>query len=128
MKHEIISRRVYELKDGEPGCRVLVDRLWPRGVRREALGDFRWAKGLAPSPELRRWFGHAEERFDAFAGLYRAELDHNPEARAFAAETAAILERQDVLLLYAAKSPACNHAVVLKTWLLEQMKGGSDHA
>lgn len=122
MEHTLKILRVYDLTEETPGCRVLVDRLWPRGLRREALRLDRWAKEVTPSPELRKWFGHTEERFDEFASLYRAELDGNSEAQAFVQEVAAILERQDVLLLYAAKSPTCNHAVILRDWVREQME------
>lgn len=124
MSHTLKALRVYDLKDETPGCRVLVDRLWPRGLRKEALRLDRWAREITPSPELRKWFGHAQERFDTFEALYRAELDGSEEARAFARDMAEILEKQDVLLLFAAKSPACNHAVILRDWLTEQLEGG----
>ena len=114
--------RVYELSDRTEGYHVLVDRLWPRGIRKENLRLDCWAKEVAPSPELRKWFGHAEERFNEFASLYRAELDGNSAARSFVQELLAAVEHQDVLLLYAAKNPACNHALILRDWLLEQMK------
>lgn len=124
MGHALKIIRVYDLKVNTPGYRVLVDRLWPRGLRKEALRLDRWAKEITPSPELRKWFGHAEERFEAFGSLYREELNGRTEARAFARDMAVILEKQDVLLLYAAKSPTCNHAVILRDWLVEQMEGG----
>ena len=114
--------RVYDLEDETPGYRVLVDRLWPRGIRKENLRLDRWAKEVAPSPELRKWFGHAEERFNEFASLYRAELDENSASRCFVQELLSALEHQDVLLLYAAKNPVCNHALILRDWLLDQMK------
>lgn len=120
MTRELKLLRVYDLGGDVQGYRVLVDRLWPRGLRKEALRLDRWAKEVAPSSELRRWFAHAEERFDAFAAAYRSELEGNPNAEAFTKEMAALLEKEDVLLLYAAKSPACNHAVVLRDWMLEQ--------
>lgn len=116
--------RVYDLTDETPGCRVLVDRLWPRGLQKEALRLDRWAKEIAPSPKLRKWFGHAEERFDEFASLYSAELEGSEEAHAFSRDMARVLEKQDVLLLYAAKNSACNHALILRDWLAEQMEGG----
>ena len=120
MGHTLKIIRVYELKEGVPGYRVLVDRLWPRGLRKETLRLDRWAKEIAPSPNLRKWFGHLEERLEAFKALYRAELDGSTDAHAFARDVAEILEKQDVLLLYAAKSPTCNHAAILREWLAEQ--------
>jgi uncharacterized protein YeaO (DUF488 family) len=77
--------RVYD-DPGRSGAehRVLVDRLWPRGVRREALDLDEWAKVVAPSTELRRWFGHDPDRFDEFARRYRAELKDAPAASAMA--------------------------------------------
>lgn len=122
MKHILKIVRVYELKADPQGYRVLVDRLWPRGLRKETLRLDRWAKEAAPTPDLRKWFGHAEERFEAFKSLYRAELDGSPDAHAFARDMAEILKKQDVLLLYAAKSPTCNHAAVLRDWLTDQIQ------
>ena len=83
MTRELKLLRVYDLGGDVQGYRVLVDRLWPRGLRKEALRFDRWAKEVAPSSELRKWFAHAEERFDAFAAAYRSELEGNPNAEAF---------------------------------------------
>jgi uncharacterized protein YeaO (DUF488 family) len=121
MGHTLKILRVYDLTEETLGYRVLVDRLWPRGVRKEALRPDYWAKEAAPSAALRNWFSHAPERFDAFAEAYRAELDGSSAAARFAEELAARLQRQDVLLLYAAKDPACNHAVILRDWLEKQI-------
>lgn len=122
MKHALEILRVYDLSDETPGYRVLVDRLWPRGIRKEKLRLDHWAREITPSPELRQWFGHAQERFDTFEVLYRAELDGSAAAHAFARDMSAVLEAENVLLLYAAKNPVCNHAVILRDWLLVQMK------
>lgn len=122
MEHTLKILRVYDLTDETSGCRVLADRLWPRGLRKEALRLDRWAKEVTHSPELRKWFGHTEERFDEFASLYRAELDGSIEAHQFAQDMGRILRDQDVLLLYAAKSPTCNHAGILRDWVREQME------
>ena len=110
--------RVYDLGGVDAGRRILVDRLWPRGVRREALALDEWARDVAPGASLRTWFGHDPARFPAFADAYRAELDANPAADAFAARVLAVLRTEPVLLLYAARDPACNHAVVLRDWIL----------
>jgi len=122
MEHKLKILRVYDLTEETTGYRVLVDRLWPRGLRKEALRLDRWAKEVAPSPELRKWFGHAEERLDEFASFYRAELDGSIEAHQFAQDMGRLLGDQDVLLLYAAKSSTCNHAVILRDWLTERME------
>ena len=75
--------RVYEDPGRRPGeHRVLVDRLWPRGVQKAALDIDEWAQEVAPSTELRRWYGHDPERFDEFARRYKAELDRDPGAPA----------------------------------------------
>lgn len=124
MSYSLKILRVYDLTDETPGYRALVDRLWPRGLQKEALRLDRWAKEIAPSTGLRKWFGHAEERFDEFETLYRAELEGSEEAHAFSRDMASVLEKQDILLLYAAKNSACNHALILRDWLVEQMEGG----
>lgn len=122
---ELKTVRVYGMAPDIAGYRVLVDRLWPRGVRKETMRLDRWAKEVTPSPALRQWFGHQAERFPQFEAAYRAELDSNPAAAVFADELAGILKTRDVLLLYGAKSSTCNHAVILRDWLLEQMSEGS---
>ena len=72
--HQISVRRVYDRPDAGEGWRVLVDRLWPRGVRKDGAPVDEWLKAAAPSDELRRWYGHSPDRFDEFARRYRAEL------------------------------------------------------
>lgn len=111
-------RRIYEPALPADGRRVLVDRLWPRGVSRAAAQLDEWARDVAPSPDLRRWFGHDPQRFPAFRLSYLAELDCNPAAAAFRARCLAQLQTGSVTLLYAAKDPACCHAAVLREWLL----------
>lgn len=121
-QHTLKTRRVYDVSPDTNGYRILVDRLWPRGLRKEALRLDSWAKGVAPSPGLRKWFGHAAERFPAFADFYRAELEENPEAERFVQDIRAVLSVQDVLLLYAARDSNCNHAIVLKDWIREKLE------
>lgn len=118
MKHDLNTVRVYDLNPDFRGYRILVDRLWPRGLRKEALEPFLWAKDIAPSTALRKWFGHDPERFDAFAAGYCGELESSPYAEEVVEKVSDLLEEQDVLLLFAAKSETNNHAVVLKEWLL----------
>ncbi len=107
-------KRVYEPPAPEDGTRVLVERLWPRGVKKEALaGD--WLKDVAPSPALRTWFGHRVERWDEFKARYRAELDASGAWRALAELDA----RGTVTLLYSARDPSHNSAVLLSEYLAE---------
>lgn len=119
--HEIKAVRVYDLTEDTKGHRILVDRLWPRGIRKEALRLDGWEKEIAPSKELRQWFGHAEERFDAFEKAYRTELYGNPAAEDYVAVIREKLKEQDVILLYAAKKPECNHAIILRDWLKDKL-------
>lgn len=113
-------KRIYAEPAKDDGTRVLVDRLWPRGVSKPAARLDLWLKDIAPSAELRTWFGHDPQKFAAFAQAYRAELDHNP-----AVDTLRAAAKQlTVTLLYAAKDNQINHAVILKDYL-EQKRAGS---
>ncbi|MBP2113232.1 DUF488 domain-containing protein [Paenibacillus silagei] len=110
-------KRIYEPADPGDGYRILVDRLWARGVTKEQAAIDEWMKDIAPSPALRKWFGHLPERFAAFKERYTLELEENPECAGLAE---AIRERalnQRVTLVYAAKDPVHNHAKVLYEWL-----------
>jgi uncharacterized protein YeaO (DUF488 family) len=117
---DITIQRVYDYRQ-EPqraGKVFLVDRLWPRGVSKEDLDGVEWVQDAAPSPNLRIWFGHMADRFDEFAHRYRSELDNHPDN----AEPLLTAARQGpITLLYAAKDPQVNHALVLKAWLEEQL-------
>ena len=111
----ISIKRIYDEPSPQDGYRILVDRLWPRGVSKERAALDLWMKAIAPSPELRRWFGHDPERFDEFAEQYRRELDVNTEA---VDELERVCSEHDaVTLLYAAKDPIINHAAVLQDYL-----------
>ena len=94
--------------------RVLVDRLWPRGVRKEELDMDAWMKGLAPSTELRRWFNHDPERWDEFRQRYFKELGKVKELASELLESAG---KRTILLLYGAKDEEHNQAVALREWL-----------
>ncbi|WP_327085161.1 DUF488 domain-containing protein [Nonomuraea sp. NBC_01738] len=106
-------QRVYDHHPRE-GTAFLVDRLWPRGVSKEELHADEWLKDVAPSPELRTWFGHLPERFPEFARRYRAELDRHPDALEPIRKAAG---KGPVTLLYAAKDTEHNQAVVLRDYL-----------
>ena len=106
-------KRIYEGYNPDDGQRILVDRIWPRGVSKEAAHLDEWLKELAPSTDLRDWFGHIPERFDEFCERYHAELDQNPTAQANIRQ---ILEKSrsgQVTLLYSAKDTEHNQAVAL---------------
>lgn len=112
--------RVRELLAGAPtsGKKILVDRLWPRGVARERLPLDAWLPQVAPSPALRRWFGHDPARFPEFARRYRAELAANSAAK----QLRETLRDGPITLLYDARDSRHNHAVVLAQWLLEGLQ------
>jgi uncharacterized protein YeaO (DUF488 family) len=113
-------RRVYEPRAPQDGTRVLVERLWPRGVRKEDPRIDLWLKDLSPSPELRRWFAHEAEKWPEFQRRYRAELDAagSPTAAAVA-ELRDLIAQGPVTLVYAARDPQMNSALVLREWLGE---------
>lgn len=100
--------------------RILVDRLWPRGIKKEALTFDIWAKAWAPSTSARKEFDHKPENFERFKVRYTAELDQRPEAFALIDDIRA-QNPTNITLLYAAKDPKYNHAVILKQWLEEQL-------
>lgn len=114
-------KRVYEPAAPEDGCRVLVDKLWPRGVRRDALHYDLWAKQIAPSPELRIWY-HADPqtRWLEFRRRYLEELHSSQAVREFVRRIAG---EDTVTLLYASKNAAGNHALVLQEFLEHAAEG-----
>jgi uncharacterized protein YeaO (DUF488 family) len=109
-------KRAYEPAAPEDGSRYLVDRLWPRGVKKEAMALTAWLKDVAPSDPLRRWFGHDPERWAEFRRRYRAEIESNPAALQPLLEA---LKRGPVTLVYSAHDEGQNQAVVLCEFLLE---------
>jgi uncharacterized protein YeaO (DUF488 family) len=107
-------KRVYEPPSDTDGMRILVDRLWPRGLSKaEAKIDF-WAKAVAPSAELRRWYGHEREKWPEFQGKYIIELQNNPEA---VHELIAKIGNGNATLLFGSKETSLNNAAVLKDYL-----------
>ncbi|ATV54038.1 DUF488 family protein [Prevotella aurantiaca JCM 15754] len=118
--NELKIKRVYLTPEEGDGYRILIDRLWPRGIAKEKACIDEWNKAITPSSELRKWFGHKEENYATFAEKYRSELDNNPEAMPFANHIKALLESSNVTLLYGAKSENCNHAIILRDWLINK--------
>ncbi|HEY7681835.1 MAG TPA: DUF488 family protein [Gemmatimonadales bacterium] len=111
---QIRTKRVYDRADKSDGRRILVDRLWPRGLSKAvAKVDF-WARGVAPSNELRRWYQHNPAKWDEFRKRYFAELDAVPEALA---ELRPYLKRGAVTLLFGSKEPRLNNATALQEYL-----------
>ncbi|ANS74337.1 hypothetical protein AWM70_06860 [Paenibacillus yonginensis] len=110
-------KRIYEPYEAADGCRILVDRLWPRGIAKEQAMIQEWMKDVAPSPGLRKWFGHEPERFEEFRDRYMLELEQEAVPRAAAAKIRDLAALQKVTLIYAAKDPVHNHALVLRDWL-----------
>lgn len=115
----IRCKRIYEQPSGDDGRRVLVDRLWPRGISKESARIDDWLKELAPSDELRRWFGHDPTRWDEFRRRYRLELSGKGTLIDQLLREAA---QGVVTLLFAAKDEEHNNAVVLKE-LIGEPKG-----
>ncbi|HEX7050849.1 MAG TPA: DUF488 domain-containing protein [Longimicrobiales bacterium] len=113
-------KRVYDPPEPDDGARFLVERLWPRGMKKEALKMDAWLKDVAPSAELRRWFGHEPSRWDEFRKRYRAELEQAPEALE---PLIAALDRGPITLLYSARDTEHNSAVVLRDYLRERGAG-----
>ncbi len=112
----VALKRVYEPAKAEDGTRVLVDRLWPRGLRKDKADLDLWAKDVAPSHALRRWFGHRPERWEEFEKRYRAELAA-PEAQPQVEALRAMSRKNHLTLLYAARDESMNNAVVLRDYL-----------
>jgi uncharacterized protein YeaO (DUF488 family) len=107
-------KRVYEQPDAKDGERVLVDRLWPRGLTKEKARVDLWLKEIGPSTELRKWFGHDPAKWAEFRRRYRAELKENGEQ---VAQLGAEVRKGPVTLVYGAKDEQHNEAVVLLEWL-----------
>lgn len=112
-------KRVYENIEESDGIRFLVERLWPRGIKKGELLMEAWLKDVAPSANLRRWFAHDITKWDEFQRRYRAELDENPDAWKVILEA---LKQGNITLLYSARDKEHNSAVVLKSFLEEYLR------
>ena len=115
--YDLKIKRVYEQADATDGYRILIDRLWPRGISKDAAALDEWAKEVSPTPALRIWFGHKAENFAEFKTCYEAELSDPPAAATFACHCTELLRKTDVTLVYGACSQTCNHAVILRDWI-----------
>ena len=116
---QVDIKRVYEQAADEDGVRILVDRLWPRGVSKERAALSSWLKDVAPSPDLRRWWHHDPDRFEDFARRYRTELDDNPALEDL---LSIVREHDRTTLVYAAKDPAVNHALILRDYIRQALE------
>lgn len=119
MTDPIQLKRVYDPVEDEDGARILVDRVWPRGVRKAGLRLDWWAKELAPSTELRKWFGHDPDRWAEFRRSYRDELAQLPETLSKLLD---YCRQVPVTLVFAARDREHNQAVALREVLLAEMK------
>ena len=122
MQPDVRVRRVYEQPEPQDGTRVLVDRLWPRGLRKDAARFDEWAKDVAPSSELRTWYGHDPEKFGEFCRRYTAELAQGT-SRAALDHLAALAAAGPVTLLTATRDVGHSEAVVLAQLLQRQPSG-----
>ena len=113
-KHEVQIERVYDKPFSSHGTRFLVDRVWPRGVRKSALSGVTWLKDVAPTTPLRKWFGHDPTKWTKFRKRYSQELKKHPDAWEPLSEA---LQKNDIVLLFGARDKERNQAVVLKEFL-----------
>jgi uncharacterized protein YeaO (DUF488 family) len=120
--HRVGIKRAYDPRERGDGVRILVDRLWPRGLRKDAADFDQWRKDLSPSTELRQFYGHRPERFAEFTKRYRAEL-RGKEAAAAVSEVIDLNRRRPVTLLTASRDLSHSEAAVLATHLQEIIRG-----
>jgi uncharacterized protein YeaO (DUF488 family) len=118
-KQAIAIRRVYDHPAKGRGARFLVDRIWPRGIKKEGLHLDGWLKDVAPTNDLRRWFGHDTARWAEFRSRYEAELDAKPSAWQPILDAA---QKGSVTLLFGARDEEHNQAVVLRDFLARKLK------
>ena len=114
----IRTKRIFEVPDVNDGIRILVDRLWPRGIKKESAAINAWEKGISPSAELRKWFNHDPEKYPEFRRKYMEELDASEDAEKFLEYVIKNLRFTNMTLLYSAKDEEHNNALVLKDWLI----------
>lgn len=120
---KIQIKRAYEDIEASDGKRVLVDRMWPRGIKKEKLEIALWEKEIAPTNDLRKEFGHDPEKFSWFEKEYKKELNNNDKTKDFVKQIAEWLKDNNVTLVYSAKDTKNNQAVVLKDYLSQKIDG-----
>lgn len=108
------TKRIYSSPDKTDGCRILIDRLWPRGISKQNAKIDHWLKDIAPSQELRKWFGHDPKKWEEFKKRYHKELLKNPDAVQWLKDK---VVKEKVSLLFAASDEKYNNAVALKSLL-----------
>lgn len=113
--NHIRIKRAYEPPTHDDGARILIDRLWPRGIKKEALALDQWAKQLSPSTELRQWFGHDPARWQEFRQRYAAEVHHHID---LLEPLRALARKGPITLVYSAQDEAHNNAVAMREFLL----------
>lgn len=117
---EVFLKRIYDPTEETDGSRILVDRLWPRGIKKAEAHLTYWYKDVAPSSELRKWFGHKSERFEEFRQRYIAELMEDEQKVRKIEEIKMIANTENVTLLYSARDRELNNAVVLREVIIRQ--------
>lgn len=122
--HTIRIKRIYEPSARADGYRVLVDRLWPRGIKKEDAHIHNWEKEVGPSQELRKWFGHDPEKWESFRKKYLAELKVSDAIGHLVEE---LRQHKTVTLIYGAHDAEHNNAVVLQEFLEKGVKGEAGH-
>lgn len=118
----IRRKRIYEAAEVDDGYRILVDRLWPRGMKKENAHLDRWAKEVTPSKEIRQLYHRGEMDFASFGLAYLEELERNPAAQKSAADCRSRLETSNITFVYGAKNQQENHVIVLLKWLNDVLK------
>jgi len=118
---ELQLHRIYD-HTPTSGYRILTDRLWPRGISKVNAALDLWAKEIAPTNDLRKWFNHEPAKFPEFRDRYRTELNANPAAAEFIATVKTQLATGNVILLFGAKDETHNQAIVLKDWLQTKLE------
>jgi uncharacterized protein YeaO (DUF488 family) len=119
---DIRAKRVYDPADRRDGFRVLVDRVWPRGLTKQQLQADLWLRDAAPSTTLRKWFGHDPSRWEGFKSRYFSELDRKPETVATLLDEAA---KKRLTLLFSARDAEHNQAAALREYLLSRARKGA---
>ncbi len=113
-------KRIYDTPDENDGCRILVDRLWPRGLSRDKANIDLWLKEIAPGDELRKWFSHDVEKFDEFRKRYKQELRNKPE---LVAQIRGLEKKhKTITLLFSARDVSHNNSIVLRNYIKETLK------